>query len=133
MTGREPGVDAELRLLAELLLERAQAWLDRPGAMGPAGSAGSAGSCEWCPVCAFADAVRGQPGDVGQRLLVRGSGLLAAWLAAVSEHGESEHGESEHDHARHADAERPDHPARVQSVVVRHRPPATTDPRVDPE
>ncbi|WP_245650627.1 hypothetical protein [Nocardia harenae] len=73
MTEREPEDElaefaAELKLLAEAVLERVEPVLRRSAATGRADWE----SCSWCPVCAAAALVRGERHDV---------------LAAIADHG----------------------------------------------
>lgn len=77
---------AELRALADVLIERVDPWLANLAAPGEA-----QGSCSWCPVCALVAALRGERPELTRRLAEQGSGLLNAVRLLVAEHGGSQH------------------------------------------
>lgn len=99
---------AELRALADALLEKVQPWL-LSAAQQPASSATD--TCGWCPVCALVATARGESTELGRRLAEQGSGVLVVVRTLLEEHGSEEHG-SEDPAAAHA-AGHPE-PARVQ-------------------
>lgn len=101
---------AELRQLADALLDRVEPWL-LAAAQHPA-AAGDA--CGWCPVCALVAAVRGESTELGRRLAGQGSGVLAAVRMLLDEHGDGTHAAA---HAGAAPAAAA--PVQVQRIPVR--------------
>jgi hypothetical protein len=79
---------AELRALAEALLEKVQPWLVT-AAQQPAASAADA--CGWCPVCALVAGLRGESTELGRRLAEQGSGVLTAVRTLLEEHDGATH------------------------------------------
>ena len=102
---------AELRQLADALLDRVEPWL-LAAAQQPAAAAGD--TCGWCPVCALVAAVRGESTELGRRLAEQGSGVLAAVRALLDEHGDGTHAAA---HAGAAPAAAA--PVQVQRIPVR--------------
>lgn len=113
---------AELRALADVLLDRLEPWLQTLAAPaedddGPGSAPGAvATTCAWCPVCALVAAVRGERPELGRRLAEQGTGALAALRLLLDEHGA-------HPHPSGPAGTTPDAPApsRVQPITVRRR------------
>lgn len=78
---------AELRALADVLIDRVDPWLASLAAPGEGPS-----SCSWCPVCALVAALRGERPELTRRLAEQGGGLLNAVRLLVAEHGSPQHG-----------------------------------------
>lgn len=79
-----PDLAAELRLLAEALLDRMGPWLAGAAESDDAAPAG----CGWCPVCALAAALRGERPELARRLAEQGAGVLAALRVTLDQHGD---------------------------------------------
>jgi len=103
---------AELRQLADALIDRVDPWL-RAAAQDDPGEHASLG-CGWCPVCALVSAVRGDRPELSRRLAEQGSGVLVALRALLEQHP---HGECLHTPPDGAAGEST-HPA-VQRIPVR--------------
>ncbi|MEV6898313.1 hypothetical protein [Amycolatopsis sp. NPDC051372] len=110
----EPGYAAEglrlaeeIRLLVELVVERAAPWLEglmaaghgrdevhepshdtEPGAAGTAGFSG----CDWCPLCAIVAVVRGERPEFAARLLEQAAQLVALLRAVLADRWEPDEG-----------------------------------------
>lgn len=107
---------AELRALADVLIDRVDPWLSSLAAPGE-----GPGSCSWCPVCALVAALRGDRPELARRLAEQGGGLLNAVRLLVAEHGGAQH-------ARHTEpgpaGQPPGGPGAapaVEPIVVRRR------------
>lgn len=105
---------AELRALADVLIDRVDPWLASLAAPEEGSS-----SCSWCPLCALVAALRGERPELTRRLAEQGSGLLNAVRLLVAEHGSPRH-----DH--HPERPRPGQPPAgsgaspvVELIVVR--------------
>ncbi|MQY21320.1 hypothetical protein [Nocardia macrotermitis] len=70
----------ELRLLAEVLLERVEPMLRRAAADGGAEWAG----CSWCPLCAAAALARGEHHDVVASLAAHGTAIVTVLREALA-------------------------------------------------
>ncbi|WP_174557453.1 hypothetical protein [Nocardia vaccinii] len=70
----------ELRLLAEVLLERVEPVLRRASADGGAEWAG----CNWCPLCAAAALARGEHHDVVASLAAHGTAIVTVLREALA-------------------------------------------------
>ncbi len=81
MTDEKPELGAELRLLAETLLERIEPAL-RKAAAGV--DKEEWGECSWCPMCAVAALVRGEHHDVLGNLADHGTNIVTVLREALS-------------------------------------------------
>ncbi|WP_326569737.1 hypothetical protein VSH64_01380 [Amycolatopsis rhabdoformis] len=108
----EPGHTAEglrlaeeIRLLVELVVERAAPWLEGLVAAGhgrdetpevpePGAAAGDAGGsgCGWCPLCAIVAVVRGERPEFAARLLEQAAQLVALLRAVLADRWEPDEG-----------------------------------------
>jgi hypothetical protein len=91
VTGEHAELTAELRALAETVLERLEPILQKVAAPVPADEAGDGGgatcsTCSWCPLCALAALVRGEQHDLVTLLAGQASTLLAALREALDAH-----------------------------------------------
>lgn len=138
----------EIRLLVELVVERAAPWLDGVIAAGhgseDAGHAAAGGNddgdtdaaarCSWCPLCAIVAVVRGERPEVVARVLEQAAQLIALLRAVLADRWEPEHGlhmpgfRPDRDQpANHPEAPQPGPAAeahtgrRVQHIPVRRR------------
>lgn len=132
----EPGPAAEglrlaeeIRLLVELVVERAAPWLEGVVAAGhgperDAPRDGEPSVCGWCPFCAIVAVVRGERPEFAARLLEQAAQLVALLRAVLADRWEPDEGV-------HMPGFRPewrppapaDEPvgARVQRITVRKR------------
>ncbi|WP_216216365.1 hypothetical protein [Amycolatopsis aidingensis] len=127
----------EIRLLVELVVERAAPWLDGLVAAGhgaedgahrqsaaeeePAGTS----ACGWCPLCAVVAVARGERPEFAARLLDQATQLVALLRAVLADRWEPEQGVHMPGFRPQADAE-PEPAAygsgrRVQRIAVRRR------------
>jgi hypothetical protein len=142
-----PRLAEEIRLLAELVAEKAAPWLEgllaaghgsffsgvpggeapgpgrSPGGYGPPDEAKPDGSaCGWCPLCAIVAVVRGERPELVARLAEQLAQLVALLRAVLADRWEPEEGV-------HMPGFRPaarpaaddTAPARVQHIAVRRR------------
>ncbi|WIX78409.1 hypothetical protein QRX50_44855 [Amycolatopsis carbonis] len=147
----EPGYAAEglrlaeeIRLLVELVVERAAPWLDglvtaghgrdevhEPSRDSEPGAAGIPG-CGWCPLCAIVAVVRGERPEFAARLLEQAAQLVALLRAVLADRWEPDEGvhmpgfrpsHSPTPSPRDATvpADDPGAAARVQHIAVRKR------------
>lgn len=92
MTGDHAELAAELRALAETVLERLEPILQKVAAPVPAegvggGDGGAACStCSWCPLCALAALIRGEQHDLVTLLAGQASTLLTALREVLDAH-----------------------------------------------
>ncbi len=128
----------EIRLLVDLIVERAAPWLDslveeghgtdagqdHTGGNDPGGNdTGGTGAAErgWCPLCAVLAICRGERVDVAARLVDQLTQLLALLRAVLADRWHPHEGV----HVPGAPAPRPERdrrePSRVQHVPVRPR------------
>jgi len=89
----------EIRLLIEMVVERAAPWLEGVVAAGHGGeddrtdegkTGGSA--CGWCPLCAIVAVVRGERPEFAARLLEQLAQLVALLRAVLADRWEPEEG-----------------------------------------
>lgn len=118
--GREDGrpvgdLAAELRALADVLIDRVDPWLASLAAPGEGPS-----SCSWCPVCALVAALRGERPELSRRWAEQGSALLEALRLLVAEHGSPQHAHHPGP-ARAGPAAGRGVPPVVEPIVVRRR------------
>ncbi|MEV6827859.1 hypothetical protein [Amycolatopsis sp. NPDC051102] len=119
-----PRLAEEIRLLAELVAEKAAPWLEGVLAAGhgtpdeakPEGSA-----CGWCPLCAIVAVVRGERPELVARLAEQLAQLVALLRAVLADRWEPEEGVHM---PGFRPAPRPADPRpspRVQHIAVRRR------------
>lgn len=92
MTGEHAELVAELRALAETVLERIEPILQKAaaGAEDPAGDRCS--SCSWCPLCALAALIRGEQHDLVTAVAGHASALLVVLREILDGHRHPEAG-----------------------------------------
>lgn len=95
----EPDPDAtkslaeEIRLLVEMVVERAAPWLEGIVAAGHGSPAEKPGSdCGWCPLCAVVAVARGQRPEFAARLVEQLAQLVALLRAVLADRWDPEHG-----------------------------------------
>lgn len=99
----EPGAEGlrlaeEIRLLAEMLVERAAPWLEGVISAGHGGEesheAGAEGgsACGWCPLCAIVAVVRGERPEFAARVLEQLAQLVALLRAVLADRWEPDEG-----------------------------------------
>ena len=92
VTGDHAELTAELRALAETVLERLEPILQKVAAPVPAEQAADAdagpacSTCSWCPLCALAAVIRGEQHDLVTLLAGQASVLLTALREALDAH-----------------------------------------------
>lgn len=110
---RAASLTEELRLLVDMVIERAAPWLDgvlsaghgSPDAKGPNGGWGHAPSggvgaeppqdaadCGWCPLCAIVAMVRGERPEFVARVMEQAAQLVALLRAVLADRWEPEQG-----------------------------------------
>ncbi|WP_329049761.1 hypothetical protein OG738_43150 [Amycolatopsis sp. NBC_01488] len=119
-----PRLAEELRLLVELVVEKAAPWLEGVVAAGhgtPDEAKADGSACGWCPLCAIVAVVRGERPELVARLVEQLAQLVALLRAVLADRWEPEGG-------LHMPGFRPaprpaDTPAssRVQHITVRRR------------
>lgn len=93
----------EIRLLVEMVIERAAPWLegvmaaghgDRTGPEEPGapGVEDSTSGCGWCPLCAIVAVVRGERPEFVARVLEQAAQLVALLRAVLADRWEPEEG-----------------------------------------
>jgi hypothetical protein len=90
-----PRLAEEIRLLAELVAEKAAPWLEGVLAAGHGDSdeAEAGGSaCGWCPLCAIVAVVRGERPELVARLVEQLAQLVALLRAVLADRWEPEEG-----------------------------------------
>lgn len=90
-----PRLAEEIRLLAELVAEKAAPWLEGVVAAGhgTAGEAKADGStCGWCPLCAIVAVVRGERPELVARLFEQLAQLVALLRAVLADRWEPDEG-----------------------------------------
>jgi hypothetical protein len=90
-----PRLAEELRLLAEMVVEKAAPWLEGVvaaghGASDEAKADGSA--CGWCPLCAIVAVVRGERPELVARVVEQLAQLVALLRAVLADRWEPEQG-----------------------------------------
>lgn len=99
----EPGAEGlrlaeEIRLLTEMLVERAAPWLEGVISAGHGGdesheAAAEGGStCGWCPLCAIVAVVRGERPEFAARVLEQLAQLVALLRAVLADRWEPDEG-----------------------------------------
>jgi hypothetical protein len=83
----------EIRLLVEMVVERAAPWLEGIVASGhgPADRAAST-DCGWCPLCAVVAVARGERPEFAARLVEQLGQLVALLRAVLADRWDPEHG-----------------------------------------
>ncbi|WIY07136.1 hypothetical protein QRX60_25980 [Amycolatopsis mongoliensis] len=119
-----PRLAEEIRLLVEMVVEKAAPWLEGVVAAGhgaPDEAKPDASACGWCPLCAIVAVVRGERPEFAARLLEQLAQLVALLRAVLADRWEPDEGV-------HMPGFRPaprpaDSPAsaRVQHIAVRRR------------
>lgn len=82
----------EIRLLVEMVVERAAPWLDGIVASGHGAADRSATECGWCPLCAVVAVVRGERPEFAARLVEQLGQLVALLRAVLADRWDPEHG-----------------------------------------
>jgi hypothetical protein len=122
-----PRLAEEIRLLAELVADKAAPWLEGVlaaghGFVGDPDEAKAAGSaCGWCPLCAIVAVVRGERPELVARLIEQLAQLVALLRAVLADRWEPDEGVHM---PGFRPAPRPADPRpspRVQHVTVRRR------------
>jgi hypothetical protein len=133
----------EVRLLVEMVVERAAPWLDGVIAAGHGTAAGTGeeaggtvtgqstpeGGCGWCPLCAVVAVARGERPEFAARVLEQATQLIALLRAVLADRWEPQEGvHMPGFQPATAPAEEPPAPARgepegtrVQRIPVRPR------------
>lgn len=141
----------EIRLLVEMVVERAAPWLDGVIAAGHGTGRDEGGTsrpeedkettdCGWCPLCAIVAVVRGERPEFAARLLEQAAALIALLRAVLADRWQPQEGvhmPGFRPPARPEDSDRPRTPepadttapmdapnpatARVQRIEVRRR------------
>ncbi|PTR32171.1 hypothetical protein C8K36_1011222 [Rhodococcus sp. OK519] len=88
MTGEHAELVAELRALAETVLERIEPILQKASARGADEAEDQAGctACSWCPLCALAALIRGEQHDLVTAVAGHGSALLSVLREVLDGH-----------------------------------------------
>ena len=88
----------EIRLLTEMLVERAAPWLEGVISAGHGGdesheaAAGGGSACGWCPLCAIVAVVRGERPEFAARVLEQLAQLVALLRAVLADRWEPDEG-----------------------------------------
>lgn len=84
----------EIRLLVEMVIERAAPWLDGviSAGHGSPREKGETDSCGWCPLCAVVAVVRGERPEFVARLAEHAAQLIALLRAVLADRWEPEQG-----------------------------------------
>lgn len=88
----------EIKLLVELVVERAAPWLDGVAAAGhgeredTGHEAPKGETCGWCPLCAIVAVARGERPEVAARLLEQAAQLVALLRAVLADRWEPQDG-----------------------------------------
>ncbi|MET8852241.1 hypothetical protein [Amycolatopsis sp. NPDC004625] len=120
-----PRLAEEIRLLAEMVVEKAAPWLEGVVAAGhgdPDQAKPDGSACGWCPLCAIVAVVRGERPEFAARLLEQLAQLVALLRAVLADRWEPDEGV-------HMPGFRPPPrppadaavPVRVQHIAVRRR------------
>jgi hypothetical protein len=137
---RGPRLAEEIRLLAEMVVEKAAPWLEgvlaaghgtffsgvpggeAPGGYSPDEAKPDGSACGWCPLCAIVAVVRGERPELVARLAEQLAQLVALLRAVLADRWEPEEG-VHMPGFRPAARPAPDAtaPARVQHIAVRRR------------
>lgn len=129
----------EIRLLVEMVIERAAPWLEGvmaaghgehagPEEPGASGVEDSTSGCEWCPLCAIVAVVRGERPEFVARVLEQAAQLVALLRAVLADRWEPEEGvhmpgfrPAAHPPAPAAAGAFSEPSSRVQHIAVRKR------------
>ncbi|MEU8637413.1 hypothetical protein AB0C38_34995 [Amycolatopsis sp. NPDC048633] len=90
-----PRLAEEIRLLAEMVVEKAAPWLEGVVAAGhgvPDEAKPDASACGWCPLCAIVAVVRGERPEFAARLLEQLAQLVALLRAVLADRWEPDEG-----------------------------------------
>lgn len=115
----------EIRLLVELVVERASPWLERVVDEGHGGNGGNTGGHGWCPLCAVVGLARGDRPDVAAKLVEHATQLVALLRAVLADRWEPEEGvhmPGFQPPPRPGSDDAPKENGRVQHVPVQQRP-----------
>jgi hypothetical protein len=82
----------EVRLLVEMVVERAAPWLDGIVANGHGSAERETADCGWCPLCAVVAVVRGERPEFAARLIEQLGQLVALLRAVLADRWDPEHG-----------------------------------------
>ncbi|WP_027934946.1 hypothetical protein [Amycolatopsis thermoflava] len=84
----------EIRLLVEMVVERAAPWLDGVVAAGhgTAAKPEDGGDCGWCPLCAVVAVVRGEKPEFVARVLEQAAQIIALLRAVLADRWEPQEG-----------------------------------------
>ncbi|GLY71432.1 hypothetical protein [Amycolatopsis taiwanensis] len=82
----------EIRLLVELVVERAAPWLEGVVSAGHGSARAEPDDCGWCPLCAIVAVVRGQRPEFVARLVEHAAQLVALLRAVLADRWEPEQG-----------------------------------------
>ncbi|NBH05573.1 hypothetical protein [Amycolatopsis sp. SID8362] len=90
-----PRLAEEIRLLAELVVEKAAPWLEGVVAAGhgdPDQAKPDGSACGWCPLCAIVAVVRGERPELVARVLEQLAQLVALLRAVLADRWEPDEG-----------------------------------------
>ncbi|MFJ7217032.1 hypothetical protein [Amycolatopsis sp. NPDC098790] len=90
-----PRLAEELRLLVEMVVEKAAPWLEGVVAAGhgdPDQAKPDGSACGWCPLCAIVAVVRGERPEFAARLLEQLAQLVALLRAVLADRWEPDEG-----------------------------------------
>jgi hypothetical protein len=82
----------EIRLLVEMVVERAAPWLEGVVAAGHGSTERVPSDCGWCPLCAVVSVVRGERPELAARLVEQLAQLVALLRAVLADRWEPEQG-----------------------------------------
>lgn len=84
----------EIRLLVEMVVERAAPWLEGIISAGHGSSSAESGEsgCGWCPLCAIVGVVRGERPEFAARLIEQATQVIALLRAVLADRWEPEAG-----------------------------------------
>ena len=86
------GLADEVRLLVEMVIERAAPWLEGLVSDGHGGGEHATADCAWCPLCAVVAVVRGERPEFAARLIEHLGQLVALLRAVLADRWDPEHG-----------------------------------------
>ncbi|MBE1497149.1 hypothetical protein H4696_004249 [Amycolatopsis lexingtonensis] len=90
-----PRLAEEIRLLVEMVVEKAAPWLEGVVAAGhgdPDQAKPDGSACGWCPLCAIVAVVRGERPEFAARLLEQLAQLVALLRAVLADRWEPDEG-----------------------------------------
>lgn len=105
----------EIRLLVEMVVERAAPWLEGVISTGHGSPRADADGCGWCPLCAIVAVVRGERPEFVARLMEHAAQLVALLRAVLADRWEPEQGV----HMPGFQPPREPRPNRVQHISMR--------------